>query len=324
MRFAGNAIWFVFGGAIVALFWLLGALVFAISIIGLPLTRSAIEMAKLSAWPFGREVVHVRELDGRDVDAGTAFTGTFGFIFNLLWALTFGLTLCLSYIVIGVMWCITLIGIPFGLQASTWAGISLWPIGRRVVTKELAQRARDHAAEEKFNDYREGGKSAGNGKRRREPELQSAGDSDAIDQQPIIVARKPATPNRPALTADLPPQLKADLGWFVEVVGEANYQSELARAASIARPYEGHRLVVVTLRPESGNRHDVDAVRVDHRGETLGYLPRNAAREYRATLGTKGGAVTGSIVGGEGTDDSGDPMLFGIWLNLAWPPAYKQ
>lgn len=74
MRFAGNVIWFLLGGAVTALLWLIGAVVFAITIIGLPLTRSAIEMAKLSAFPFGKDVVHIRELDGRD-DPTTAVTG---------------------------------------------------------------------------------------------------------------------------------------------------------------------------------------------------------------------------------------------------------
>ncbi|CAM3300974.1 Inner membrane component domain-containing protein [Paracoccus aminovorans] len=63
MRFAGNVIWFVLGGWYTGLLWLIGAAVFAISIIGLPLTRAAIEMARMSAWPFGEEVVHVRDLD---------------------------------------------------------------------------------------------------------------------------------------------------------------------------------------------------------------------------------------------------------------------
>lgn len=170
MRFAGNVIWFVFGGAITALFWLFGAAIFAISIIGLPLTRAAVEMAKLSAWPFGREVVHVRELDGRELDAGTAFTGAVGFIFNLIWAITFGLALCLSYIALGILYCITLIGIPFGLQAFKLAGISLWPVGRRVVTAELADLARRSAAEEKFEEYR--GRRKEPAASAREPQLE--------------------------------------------------------------------------------------------------------------------------------------------------------
>jgi len=48
MRFVGNIIWFILGGWYISLLWLLGAVVFAISIIGMPFTRSAIEMARLS------------------------------------------------------------------------------------------------------------------------------------------------------------------------------------------------------------------------------------------------------------------------------------
>lgn len=154
MRFAGNVLWFILGGAITALIWLIGAIVFALTIIGLPLTRAALEMAKMSAFPFGKDVVHIRELDGKGITLSTGTTGTIGFIANLLWACTFGLVLFVSYIIAGVLNCLTIIGIPFGLQAFKLAGLSLWPVGRRVVSKELAALARQHAAEEKFNKLR--------------------------------------------------------------------------------------------------------------------------------------------------------------------------
>jgi len=154
MRFAGNVIWFVLGGWYTALVWLIGAVVFAITIAGLPLTRAAIEMAKMSAWPFGQDVVHVRELDGRGVTAGTAITGTIGFIFNVLWACTFGITLFVGYLVAGVLCCCTIIAIPFGLQAFKLAGLSLWPVGRRVVPVEVARHARERNAERQVNRYR--------------------------------------------------------------------------------------------------------------------------------------------------------------------------
>ena len=144
MRFVGNVIWFVFGGAILALVWLMGAVVFAISIVGLPLTRAALEMAKMSAFPFGKTVVHVRELDGKELSATTAATGTIGFIFNILWAFTFGITLFFG--IAGIFNCLTIIGIPFGLQAFKLAAISLWPVGRRVVSLELADAARNRNA----------------------------------------------------------------------------------------------------------------------------------------------------------------------------------
>lgn len=154
MRFAGNVIWFVLGGAITGLIWLIGAVVFAISIVGLPLSRAALEMAKMSAFPFGKDVVHVRELDGKGLTLATGATGTIGFIANVVWACTFGLVLFISYIIAGIINCLTIIGIPFGIQSFKLAGLSFWPVGRRVVSHELAAVARQHAAEEKFKKLR--------------------------------------------------------------------------------------------------------------------------------------------------------------------------
>lgn len=138
MRFIGNVIWFVFGGWYTSLLWLLGACVFALSIVGLPLTRSALELAKMSAWPFGKEVVHVRDLDGRAPSPLDAI----GLVFNILWLFTFGLTLCIAHIAAGIFCCLTIIGIPFGLQSFKLAGISLWPVGRRVVPVDVARAIR--------------------------------------------------------------------------------------------------------------------------------------------------------------------------------------
>ena len=154
MRFAGNVIWFVLGGWYIAAIWLIGALIFALTIVGLPLTRAAIEMAKMSAWPFGKEVVHIRDLDDRKLDYVTATTGTIGLIFNIIWASTFGALLFLAYLLAGILCFITIIGIPFALQSWKLAGISIWPVGRRVVTKELADLVRRDLAETKLASYR--------------------------------------------------------------------------------------------------------------------------------------------------------------------------
>lgn len=154
MRYAGNAIWFVFGGAVTALIWLVGGAVFALSIVGIPLSRSAFEIAKMSAFPFGKDVVHIRELDNRGLTATTAVTGTVGFVFNIIWALTFGVVLFLAHLIAGIFNCLTIIGIPFGLQSFKLAGIALWPVGRRVVSVELARAARETNAAEKLAAYR--------------------------------------------------------------------------------------------------------------------------------------------------------------------------
>lgn len=154
MRFAGNVIWFVFGGAILGAIWLIGAAIFAVSIVGLPISRAAIEMAKLSAFPFGKDVVHIRELDAKRLSATTAVTGTIGFIANVVWACTFGIVLFLGYLMAGILNCITIIGIPFGLQSFKLAGISFWPVGRRVVSVELASLARQENARAKLSAMR--------------------------------------------------------------------------------------------------------------------------------------------------------------------------
>lgn len=154
MRYAGNAIWFVFGGAVTALIWLIGGTVFALSIVGIPLSCSAFEIAKMSAFPFGKDVVHIRELDNKGLTATTAVTGTVGFIFNIIWALTFGVVLFLVHLIAGIFNCLTIIGIPFGLQSFKLAGIALWPVGRRVVSVELARAARETNAAEKLAAYR--------------------------------------------------------------------------------------------------------------------------------------------------------------------------
>lgn len=154
MRFFGNILWFIFGGVFIAALWLIGAVLFAVTIIGLPLARAAIEMAKLSAFPFGKDVIHVRELDAKTLSTTTALTGTIGFIINILWVCTFGFALFFFYAVLGVMWCLTFFGIPLGLQAFKLAGISFWPVGRRVVSIELAQAAREENARKKLQDVR--------------------------------------------------------------------------------------------------------------------------------------------------------------------------
>lgn len=125
LRFAGNVLWFVLGGGVAALIRLIGAAVFAVPLIGLPLARAAVERTRLSAWPFGREVVHVRELDGKGVTATTAATGTIGFLVNLLRAGAFGLAPFFVHLVAGVLTCLMRIGIPFGQQSFKLAGAAL-------------------------------------------------------------------------------------------------------------------------------------------------------------------------------------------------------
>lgn len=74
-----------------------------------------------------------------------------GTLLNILWFIFFGWWLCISHIMIGIMQCITLIGIPVGIANFKIAAIALWPVGRRVVSVEEAKFAREANARRRFN-----------------------------------------------------------------------------------------------------------------------------------------------------------------------------
>ena len=54
-------------------------------------------------------------------------------ILNVLWLVLSGLWLAIAYVVAGVLMFVTIIGIPFGIQAFKLAGYALWPFGRALV-----------------------------------------------------------------------------------------------------------------------------------------------------------------------------------------------
>ncbi|WP_197701074.1 YccF domain-containing protein [Paracoccus aminovorans] len=72
----------------------------------------------------------------------------------MLWAATFGIALFLAYLLAGVLCCLTVIGISFGLQGFKLAAISIWPVGRRVVPVEAARMVRDERAADLLASYR--------------------------------------------------------------------------------------------------------------------------------------------------------------------------
>lgn len=138
MRTVLNVLNFVLGGFFTTLGWLLATLVSVILIFTLPLTRSCWEITKLSFLPYGNEAIHVNELYPEKV---------------MLCSLREGFTeYCLVYIIwlvvmfipyhCGIVQCMTIIGIPVGITNFKIAAIALWPVGRRVVSVEVAQQAR--------------------------------------------------------------------------------------------------------------------------------------------------------------------------------------
>lgn len=119
MKTLGNIIWFIFGGLGMALSWALAGLLCCITIIGIPLGVQCFKIAGLALWPFGKEIVYEQ-------------TGALSFLANLLWIIFCGWELALGAALQGLIFCVTIIGIPFGLQCFKFARLAFMPFGARV------------------------------------------------------------------------------------------------------------------------------------------------------------------------------------------------
>lgn len=119
MKTIGNIIWLLFGGFVMCLLWAVSGLVLCITIIGIPFGIQCFKIAGLVLWPFGREV-----------DLGHFGAG--GLIFNIIWLIVFGWEFAVIHCIIGLVYCISIIGIPFGLQHFKLAKLGLLPFGVQI------------------------------------------------------------------------------------------------------------------------------------------------------------------------------------------------
>lgn len=121
-NFLGNIIWLVFGGLISALIYFACGVLFCLTIIGIPFGIQCFKIAGLVLAPFGREVI-----------SSSNNTGCLSLLFNIIWILCGGLWTAITHIVFGILFYITIIGIPFGRQHFKLVEVSLMPFGKRVI-----------------------------------------------------------------------------------------------------------------------------------------------------------------------------------------------
>lgn len=119
MRTLANILWIIFGGFVLAAFWAVVGAILCLTIVGIPFGMQCFKFADLMLFPFGREVVYG--------------SSTVSFFMNILWIICFGLNLALWSLTVGILWCITIVGIPFGLQAIKFAKLALMPFGAEIV-----------------------------------------------------------------------------------------------------------------------------------------------------------------------------------------------
>ena len=123
-----NVLWFLFAGWYIGLGWCLLGLIWCITIIGIPFGVQAFKIGAFIFWPFGRDV---REKPD---------SGACNCILNVFWFILGGFGLCITQALVGVIFCITIVGIPCGLQLFKLAQLSICPFGKEIVSEdELAQ-----------------------------------------------------------------------------------------------------------------------------------------------------------------------------------------
>ena len=118
MNCLGNLLWIIFCGFILGICWAIVGLLWCITIIGIPVGVQCFKFAQLSFAPFGRQVNY----------GG----GAGSLILNILWILFGGFELAAVSAAIGCVLCVTIIGIPFGIQCFKLAKLSLMPFGATV------------------------------------------------------------------------------------------------------------------------------------------------------------------------------------------------
>ena len=125
-----NILWIVCGGLWMAVGWVIAAIIMAITIIGIPWAKAALNIAQYTLLPFGFMAV---QREGADIG-----TGPLGVIGNLIWLVLAGWWLALAHLVTAILLAITIIGIPFAWAHWKLAGIALWPIGKMIIPSDDA------------------------------------------------------------------------------------------------------------------------------------------------------------------------------------------
>ena len=122
MSFIGNVFWFLLGGMPLALLWMLAGIFWFLTIIGIPIARQCFKLASLQFAPFGKQIVDENR-------SGVSL------IANVFWLIFGGIELALANLAVGIVYAMTIIGLPFARQSLKLARLSLMPFGKRVEKK---------------------------------------------------------------------------------------------------------------------------------------------------------------------------------------------
>lgn len=117
-----NIIWLVFGGFMIALEYALSSIAMMITLIGIPFGLQTIKLTAVALCPFGTEV-----------EQTDSSPGCLNLIMNVIWWIVGGIPIALTHLGWGLLLCITIIGIPFGIQHFKLMRLALFPFGKTII-----------------------------------------------------------------------------------------------------------------------------------------------------------------------------------------------
>lgn len=120
MRTLVNILWVLLGGALLSLMWFVVGIICCFTVFFLPVGLQCFKFSGFFLWPFGKEINY------------SSSSGSF--LINLIWLVIFGWELAGVSLIIGLLWCITIVGVPFGIQFIKFSKLAFFPFGSRVVT----------------------------------------------------------------------------------------------------------------------------------------------------------------------------------------------
>ena len=121
MSTLGNLLWIFFGGFVICMEYLFAGVILCCTIVGIPFGLQCFKLGFASLTPFGKSVVENNS------------SNDLSFILNILWFLFGGIWITISHLVMGILFCITIIGIPFGKQHFKLMRLSLSPFGKDLI-----------------------------------------------------------------------------------------------------------------------------------------------------------------------------------------------
>jgi len=121
MRTIGNVLWLLLAGWWLALLYVVAGVIACILIITIPFGIASFRLASFVLWPFGRRSVFRRD------------AGALALVGNVLWILFLGWELAVAHLVAGLLLCVTVVGIPFGIACWKMVPLALLPLGQEIV-----------------------------------------------------------------------------------------------------------------------------------------------------------------------------------------------